>query len=123
MDRDILLITADGKGNMIGQRDMNMLIERLAAALHNMQHNFLDNLNQLLIHLGNELLILFLLLLVAENEHLLHRGQINHVTALAVIPDPLTDHDYFGILGMLGNDHIVIEYLGHGYAAQLLHLF
>ncbi|MNN50933.1 hypothetical protein D3C81_1655430 [compost metagenome] len=77
-----------------------------------MQNDLLYNLNQLLVYLGNQLLILFLLLLIAENEHFLHRGQIDLVTAFTVKPDPLANHDDFGILGVLGNNYIVIENFG-----------
>ncbi|MNC39657.1 hypothetical protein D3C75_883270 [compost metagenome] len=102
---------------------MDVFIERLTAALNNMQHDFLHNLNELLVYLGNQLLILFLLLLVAENKHLLYGGQIDFVTAFTVKPDSLANHDDLGILGVLGNNYIVIENFGHCYAAQYRHLF
>ncbi|MNC34599.1 hypothetical protein D3C75_830380 [compost metagenome] len=92
---------------------MNMLIQRLAAALQDMQHNLLHNLNKLLIHLGNELLILFLLFLVPENKHLLHRGEIDLIACFTVKPDPLANNHHFGILGMLGYYHIIIKHFSY----------
>ncbi|MNC32091.1 hypothetical protein D3C75_804330 [compost metagenome] len=88
-----------------------------------MQHNLLHNLNQLLVHLGNELLILLLLFLVAENKHLLHGGQIDQIAYFTVEPDALANDNYLGILGMLGYNHVIVQYLSYCYAAHFRHLF
>ncbi|MNN16789.1 hypothetical protein D3C81_1299410 [compost metagenome] len=95
-----------------------MLVQLGLRLLGNVHDNFADNFDQLFVHLGYELLVLLLFLLIREDKHFLNGFKQDRVPRFSVKSDAFADHNDLATLRVIRDDDIVIQHFRN---AQAVH--